>query len=109
MVVGDPLVHGISIREYLKAHPELNMKIMTSTKALEITEKGIVVEDCSGARTIEADTIIYAVGQKPLRDEAQALSHCAPEFYALGDCVTPRNIFSATQAAWTVARDIGRV
>jgi pyruvate/2-oxoglutarate dehydrogenase complex dihydrolipoamide dehydrogenase (E3) component len=110
MVVGDPLVHGISIREYLKAHPDLQMKIMTSTKALEINEKGMVVEDCGGAvRTIEADTVIYSVGQKPLRDEAQALNDCAPEFYALGDCVTPRNIFAATQAAWTIARDIGRV
>jgi 2,4-dienoyl-CoA reductase-like NADH-dependent reductase (Old Yellow Enzyme family)/thioredoxin reductase len=108
MVVGDPLVHGISIREYLKAHPDLKMKIMTSTKALEITDKGIVVEGQNGVQTIEADTVIYSVGQKPLREEAQALSDCAPEFFALGDCVTPRNIFSATQAAWTIARDIGR-
>jgi 2,4-dienoyl-CoA reductase-like NADH-dependent reductase (Old Yellow Enzyme family)/thioredoxin reductase len=109
MVVGDPLVHGIAIREYLKAHPELKMQIQTSTKALEITGEGMVVEDCSGVRTIEADTVIYSVGQKPLRDEAQAFSSCAPEFHALGDCVTPRNIFAATQAAWTIARDIGRV
>jgi len=109
MVAGDPLVHGIAIREYLIAHPNLKMKICTSTKALEINDKGIIVEDCNGFRTIEADTIIYSVGQKPLREEAQALSDCAPEFYAVGDCVTPRNIFSATQVAWTIARDIGRL
>jgi 2,4-dienoyl-CoA reductase-like NADH-dependent reductase (Old Yellow Enzyme family)/thioredoxin reductase len=109
MVVGDPLVHGISIREYLKAHPDLKMTIKTSTKALEITDKGMAVEGPGGARTIEADTVIYSVGQRPLREEAQALRDCAPEFCALGDCVTPRNIFAATQSAWTIARDIGRV
>ncbi|SHI10162.1 2,4-dienoyl-CoA reductase [Sporobacter termitidis DSM 10068] len=107
MVVGDPLVHGIAIREYLKKLP--NMTIRTSTKALEINDNGIAVEGPDGVQTIGADTIIYAVGQRPLREEAQALAAAAPEFHALGDCVTPRNIFSATQAAWSTARDIGRV
>ncbi len=106
MVVGDPLVHGIAIREYLIAHPELQMQIKTSTKALEITNEGVMTEGPDGRQLVEADTVIYAIGQKPLREEAQALSDCAPEFYMLGDCVTPRNIFSATQAAWTIARDI---
>jgi 2,4-dienoyl-CoA reductase-like NADH-dependent reductase (Old Yellow Enzyme family)/thioredoxin reductase len=106
MVVGDPLVHGISIREYLLAHPEVQMKIATSTKALEINDTGILAEGPAGTCAIEADTVIYAIGQRPLREEAQALSGCAPEFYMLGDCVTPRNIFAATQAAWTIARDI---
>jgi 2,4-dienoyl-CoA reductase-like NADH-dependent reductase (Old Yellow Enzyme family)/thioredoxin reductase len=109
MVVGDPLVHGIAIREHLIAHPDLRMKILTSTKAVEIGEGGIVVEGPAGVYTIAADTIVYAVGQKPLSDEAGALSECAPEFYMLGDCVTPKNIFAATQAAYTIARDIGRI
>jgi 2,4-dienoyl-CoA reductase-like NADH-dependent reductase (Old Yellow Enzyme family)/thioredoxin reductase len=108
MVVGDPLVHGIAIRELLIAHPELKMTIKTSTKALEITENGLVAEGPYGVVTIAADTVVYAVGQRALSDEAQALRDVAPEFYALGDCVTPRNIYSATQAAWTIARDIGR-
>lgn len=107
MVAGDPLVHGIAIRVLLKTLP--NMRIMTSTKALEIKERGIVVEGPDGVVTLDADSIIYAVGQRPLREEAQALSASAPEFYPIGDCVTPRNIFSATQAAYTIARDIGRI
>ena len=116
MVVGDPLVHGIAIRELLIAHPELKMTIKTSTKALEITDSGLVCapaggnacEGTAGVVTLPADTIVYSVGQRPLSEEAQALRDTAPEFYALGDCVTPRNIYSATQAAWTIARDLGR-
>ena len=108
MVVGDPLVHGIAIRELLIAHPELKMTIKTSTRALEVTDSGLKAEGPDGVVTLPADTIVYAVGQRPLSDEAQALRDVAPEFYALGDCVTPRNIYSATQAAWSIARDIGR-
>jgi pyruvate/2-oxoglutarate dehydrogenase complex dihydrolipoamide dehydrogenase (E3) component len=107
VVVGDPIVHGIAIREQLKKLP--NMTICTSTKALEINDKGIRVEGPEGIRLIEADTVVYAVGQKPLREEAVKLHDCAPEFYQIGDCLTPRNIFAATQAAYQIARDIGRV
>ena len=28
--------------------------------------------------------------------------------YAIGDCVTPKNIFAATQSAYQIAKDIGR-
>lgn len=109
LVVGDPLVHGIAIREYLSAHPDAKMTILASTRALEITDGGVRVAGHDGERTIAADTVVYAVGQKPLHAEAQALASCSPEFYAIGDCVTPRNIFAATQAAWAIARDIGRI
>ena len=61
-----------------------------------------------GEYEIAADTVIYAAGQRPLREEALALRPCAPEFYMLGDCVTPKNILAATQAAFQLARDIGR-
>jgi hypothetical protein len=36
------------------------------------------VEDKDGVRTIEADTVVYAIGQKPLREESRALADCAP-------------------------------
>jgi 2,4-dienoyl-CoA reductase-like NADH-dependent reductase (Old Yellow Enzyme family)/thioredoxin reductase len=55
----------------------------------------------------EADTVIYAVGQQPLHDAADALRFCAPEFHQIGDCFTPKNIHQATGMAFTVARDIG--
>ena len=59
-------------------------------------------------KTYAADTVIYAIGQIPLRDEAVALSRCAPLFFQLGDCLEPRNIYAATSTAYTIARDIGK-
>lgn len=60
-----------------------------------------------GSRELfEADTVIYAVGQQPLYDQADALRFCAPEFHQIGDCWIPRNIQQATRMAFAVARDI---
>ncbi len=41
---------------------------------------GLLVEDPEVFYEIEADTVIYAPVQKPLREEAQALMTCAPSF-----------------------------
>ena len=59
-------------------------------------------------RCYPADSVIYAVGQAPLRAELDALQFCAPEFYALGDCLSPRSIRWATAEAYAIARDLGR-
>ncbi|WP_193708309.1 FAD-dependent oxidoreductase [Alkalibaculum sporogenes] len=104
--LGFPLVHGVALKEQLKSLS--NMKVCASTKAVEVIDEGLIVEDVNGKRTIKADTIIYAIGQKPLREEALALSDCAPEFYQVGDCVIPKDIYEATSTAYQAAIDIGR-
>jgi 2,4-dienoyl-CoA reductase-like NADH-dependent reductase (Old Yellow Enzyme family)/thioredoxin reductase len=101
----DPFsMHTLALNDQIE---KCGLHIHTSTAVTEITLKGVNVTGPDGAKSLEADTIIYAVGQRPLSDEAAALGSCAGEFYQLGDCVTPKNILTATQAAWTVARDIG--
>jgi NADPH-dependent 2,4-dienoyl-CoA reductase/sulfur reductase-like enzyme len=105
------------------------VKISVATKAVEINDKGVVGEftgellppknpmpfalpqyppvGTSGTMLFEADTVAYAVGQKPLWDEALALRECAPEFHTIGDCVSPRNIYQATSSAYFIAQDLG--
>jgi pyruvate/2-oxoglutarate dehydrogenase complex dihydrolipoamide dehydrogenase (E3) component len=88
---------------------ELGVTLALSTKALEIRENGVLAETSDGAQTLfEADTVIYAVGQRPLWDDADALRACAPEFHQLGDCLAPKNIREATRAAFFAASNIGR-
>ncbi|MCF0120798.1 MAG: FAD-dependent oxidoreductase, partial [Oscillospiraceae bacterium] len=106
------------------------VKISVCTKALEITDKGVLCEftgepmppkgrmpfalpqyqplGTEGTIFFEADTVAYAVGQSPKRDEALALRECAPEFYMIGDCITPKNIHEASSAGYFTARDIGK-
>ncbi|MBR2832671.1 MAG: FAD-dependent oxidoreductase [Oscillospiraceae bacterium] len=80
-----------------------------NTKALEITESGVRCQGPDGEEIFSGDTVIYAVGQRPLYEEAAELRCSAPEFYQLGDCIGPRNIMSATAAAFSIARNIGRI
>jgi len=103
-------------------------KISPATKVVEINEQGVIGEFTgakpsenfrfglpnyypeaeSGRKLFAADTVVYAVGQKPRWDEADSLRGYTKEFYQLGDCVAPRNIWHATNTAHFVARDLGR-
>ena len=56
-----------------------------------------------------SDTVVYAIGQKPMQTKALEFYDCAPEFYAIGDCVIPKNITQATKMAHSIARNIGRI
>ena len=102
---GGNMVHAISLSAQIR---ELGISLALSTKALEINENGVIGDGPDGNKLYESDTVIYAVGQRPLREEANTLRFCAPEFHQIGDCNTPANILQATQAAYTIARDIGR-
>ncbi len=103
---GGNMVHMNSLRTQIL---ERKITVALSTRALSIREDGVLAEDAGGQRFFPADTVIYAVGQRPLSEEAMALSACAPEFYMVGDCVSARNILSATAEAYQAARDIGRL
>ncbi|QSX08233.1 FAD-dependent oxidoreductase [Alkalibacter rhizosphaerae] len=104
------------------------IQVSPATKAVEINEKGVVgsftgekppegfrfglpnykPESQTGTKLFEGDTVVYAVGQKPLWEEARKLLDCAPEFHPLGDCMAPKNIWNATNTAHFVSRDLGR-
>ncbi|NLA86166.1 MAG: FAD-dependent oxidoreductase, partial [Clostridiales bacterium] len=87
----------------------LNIRLALGTKAAEISSEGVL--GCKDGREelFEADTVIYAVGQAPLSEEADALRVCAPEFYIIGDCGIPKNIMQATSMADAAAKNLGRV
>lgn len=119
-------LHGLAISTELEKY---GIHVSISTKAEEITEEGVLcsftgeegapgsmfgmpkyqADGTEGTRLYQADTVIYSVGQRPLREECNELRGCAPEFYQIGDCVVPRNIWEATSAGHYTARDIGQL
>jgi 2,4-dienoyl-CoA reductase-like NADH-dependent reductase (Old Yellow Enzyme family) len=103
---GGNQLHGLALDVKLR---ELGIPVSLSTKALNITEGGVEAERGGERVFFEADTVIYAVGQKPRAEEAGALRFCAPEFIQLGDCLAPKNIRAATEAAYFAACNIGRI
>ncbi|MCR5845131.1 MAG: FAD-dependent oxidoreductase [bacterium] len=103
---GGNMVHMNSLRLQI---PAKDLDVHLSTRAKEIRLDGVLAE-CSGEDVFfPADTVVYAVGQRPLSEEALALNDCAPEFYAVGDCLGARNILAATSAAYQAALDAGRL
>ncbi|MPW26465.1 NAD(P)-binding protein [Alkalibaculum sp. M08DMB] len=107
----DHISDGGNFLHILGLKVEINKRgldIDFNTKAKEILEDGVICEYVDGHKKLDADTVIYAVGQKPLREEAISMNFCAPEFYQIGDCINPRNITSATSEAFMMSRNIGR-
>jgi 2,4-dienoyl-CoA reductase-like NADH-dependent reductase (Old Yellow Enzyme family)/thioredoxin reductase len=87
----------------------LNIRLALGTKASEINERGVLGSAEGNEALFEADTVIYAVGQAPLSEDADVLRGCAPEFYIIGDCGVPKNIMQATSMADAAARNLGRL
>ena len=93
---------------YVAKLEEMGMAVQTSTMAKEILPDGVLCGTPEGDVIHKADTIVVALGMRPLWDETEALSGFDGEFYAVGDCRAPRNILAATGDGWTAARNIGR-
>jgi pyruvate/2-oxoglutarate dehydrogenase complex dihydrolipoamide dehydrogenase (E3) component len=102
---GGNFQHMKAVRIEMERH---NVKLRLSTAATRIDADGVHAMSPNGELFFKADNVVYAVGQAPLSNEAAALRDAAPEFYEIGDCVRPRNIMSATAAAYEIAKYAGR-
>ena len=105
----DPGDNALGVGAIQVQFREQGMQIQFKTKATRIDENGVYAETEEGEKFFPADTVIYAVGQKALSDEAMALYDCAGRFYLLGDCMVPNNIADANKMGKTIALDIGRI
>lgn len=102
---GDNFLHGQAIKARLQ---ETDVQILERTKAVGFTEDGVLVEGPDGEYKIPCDTAVYAVGERSLSEETNALRPCAPEFYAVGDCNNrPETIAKAVKEAYYAAWNIG--
>lgn len=101
---GGNFLHMLGLKVEIQ---KCGLEIQFNTTAKEINADGVIIENTDGIQTLSADTVIYAVGQKPKREDAISMNFSAPEFYQIGDCVTPRNITSATSEAFMISRNIG--
>ena len=89
----------------LKLLTDADVNILTETKCLEIRDNGITIADKYGKRsTLEADTVVLAVGLKSNEGLLEALKDKIPEVYAIGDCVEPRKVINAIWEGFRTAR-----
>ncbi|NLB29280.1 MAG: FAD-dependent oxidoreductase, partial [Clostridiales bacterium] len=102
---GGNRIHAMALDVEIKQN---SIDVQTGTKCVKITSEGAYGEKDGETKLYPADTVVNALGLKARDREAADLSLCAPEFYLIGDCNTPRNIFMTTNEATHVATDVGR-
>ncbi len=83
-----------------------HVKQQTSSKILEITKEGVVVENSNGIITISADTVIAAFGMKPNNKSIDEICRKYPTTAVVGDCINVGQIGEAVRggffAAWSI-------
>lgn len=96
-----------SHREAIDMFMKDNMNITTGVRCLEVRGDGVRVVDKRGCETVfEADSVVYAAGMRPKKEETRKLGGAIKRFVPAGDCVTPAKVLEATRSAMFAAMDI---
>ncbi len=84
----------------------LGVKILTSTKALEITEKGVLVEKEGERVLLKTDSVVIATGSESVRPSNEGIEEITEEVYIIGDAKEPRNMLHAIKEGFNTGLKI---
>lgn len=99
------VLYKAGLRRKLSQFQE-NLTILTETKCLEMTPKGVKVIKDHQEFYIDCDDAIIAVGMKPRQQEAFSFYGIADETMMFGDCEKLGQVVSATNDAYFIASHI---
>ena len=87
---------------------ERGVEILDETKLEEITDKGIIVQDATGAKKeMACDTVVLSLGLRAKTNAVRAFADCADEVFFVGDCNTKQGtLFNAITTAHDAAMSI---
>ena len=86
--------------DYLTWLDKTGVKTMVNTTCTEITDKGARVKNADGEQFLDADTVIIAVGTKPLVKERDQFTDVAFDVINVGDCVKASSIVHAVHTGF---------
>lgn len=79
-------------------------RVLTQTRLQAITSEGAVVLKADGTQeTIPAETVVMAIGYRPLPSMAEQLAGCGAAVYEIGDGNRVGNVLTCIQDAYEVA------
>jgi 2,4-dienoyl-CoA reductase (NADPH2) len=84
----------------------LGVRMETNTRVEEITDTGVKATRNGSTESIEADSVVLAVGMKANRRLAEELEGKASTIYVIGDSETPGKITEAIERAFLVGCEI---
>lgn len=85
---------------------EGKVAIKTASRLSAVTETGVTLSTPNGEETLEADTVVLAVGFTPRPSLADDLLGSGLEVYPVGDGVKVGSVMTAVAAGYTVGRRI---
>lgn len=85
---------------------ELGVVMITNAKVKEIKGNSVVYEKDEKKQTIEADSVVLAMGSKPNIALMKMLEGRVPKLYAIGDAKEPSNVLNAIHEGSQLAREI---
>ena len=85
---------------YLNAMREYKVNYLENATCTEIMDKSVRVSTPEGSRELEADTVIIAVGTKPLERERDRFIDTAFDVINVGDCVEASTIVHAVHTGF---------
>ncbi len=91
---------------YTERIGKTNMRVLTSTKLIEIVDDGVLVKNKAGTSKLQADTVILALGFESRQDLYNVLLEKGKEAYLIGDAVKPGKIMDAMHTAYRVGLKI---
>ncbi|HBC93309.1 MAG TPA: 2-enoate reductase [Pelotomaculum sp.] len=105
LALNGPLCHANS--EMLeRLIPYNGIEVLTSSKVIKTTEKGVLVDVNGKERQIKADSIVLAVGYDSVNDLYEALQYELADIHLLGDARNVANIMYAVWDAYEVAANL---
>jgi len=96
----------ITFRALMKRLLDFRIPMYLKTDILEITKDFVILSLDGEIFSLPADTVILAVGVRPVDQIAEELEGLVPDIYKVGDCVVPGNAAQATFGAARLATEI---
>ncbi len=94
-------------REELEGQVHDHCTAVLGATVTAIEKDCVVYRDRQGeVRTVPADTVILAVGMRPLAAQAESFRPCAAQFRRIGDCAKVGNVKTATRTAFDAAMSL---
>lgn len=84
------------------------LKVVCSARVTTITPEAVIAVDQEGNQlSFPADTVVYALGMKARREDAEALQAAAGvPVHEIGDCVRAAKVYEAIREGFTVAKKL---
>ncbi|MFA5374238.1 MAG: NAD(P)/FAD-dependent oxidoreductase [Dehalococcoidia bacterium] len=85
---------------------DMRMPMFVNTSVIEIADKAVIMNWGGEIFSLSADTVILAVGAKPVDQLAHELEGVVPEVHIIGDSAKPSDAAAAVAAAAKIATKI---